>query len=172
MMGSMLKRTAALFIAIAVLGAGAYAWAQEAPDQSSTPGQETEAKEHKADGHRLRGRFFRRAVHGELIIRAGEDEFKTVQIDRGQLVAASETSVTVKRADGEEVTKTVNEGTRVRGAEAVADLEKGKPTLIVSEGESALVVGQRRPAEKKAEAGAEKGGEGGGDDSPETPKGD
>ena len=143
----MLKRNAAvLLVATLVLGAGAYAWAQGAPERPTTSEQ---AREPRADGPRQgrggeRGMHpLRRAVHGDLIVRKADGSgFENVTFDRGEVTAVSASSITVKRPDGQSVTKAIDANTKFHGAQSAADVKTGKPAVVVSKGNTATQIGQ------------------------------
>jgi hypothetical protein len=121
----MLKRNVVVLTILAVvLGAGAYAWAQAEPERPTTTADTPNARRVRPDGalkerlarrraHRRAGP--RRAIHGDLIVR-GKDGFQNVTFDKGEVTAHSDTSITVKRADGVEVTKAVNGETKFKAS--------------------------------------------------------
>ena len=153
----MLKRNIAILtIAVVVLGTGAYAWATGAPSRPTTSALETNRARSGAVGaaagrgaaggpfrraHRLGGR----AVHGDLIVR-GKAGFENVAFDRGDVVRHSATSVTLKRADGVEVTKAISGDTRFRGIASVDELVDSRAAIVVSKGDTAVLVAQRPTA--------------------------
>ena len=145
----MLKRNIVILtIAVVVLGTGAYAWAQGAPERPTTstlqPGSAQPGAGPGAAGRAARRarRFAGRAVHGDLIVR-GRQGFANVTFDKGDVVRHSATSITVKRADGVEVTKTVDGATKFRGIHSAAEIVDGRPALVVSKGDTAALVAQR-----------------------------
>jgi len=145
----MLKRNiAVLTIAVVVLGTGAYAWAQGAPERPTTTTLEPGSAQPKSRPGGARGearrarRFARRAIHGDLIVRSRQG-FENVTFDKGDVVRHSATSITVKRADGVEVTKTIDGSTRFRGIQSADGIVDGRPALVVSKGETAVLVAQR-----------------------------
>jgi hypothetical protein len=154
----MLKRNiAVLTVALVVLGTGALAWAQGAPERPTTsspspdsvqpgaqPGERRAGRGHARRALRAR-RLGGRAVHGDLIVRSKKG-FENVAFDKGEVVRHGATSVTVKRADGVEVTKAVNGDTRFRGIESADQIVDGRPALVVSKGDTATVVAQRSAA--------------------------
>jgi len=140
------KHAAALLVGALVLGVGAYAWAQGAP-QRPTSGDQTAAAQPNASGHPGRGghRFgpLGRAIHGDVIVRGQSGNgFENVTFDRGQVTAVSASSITVKRPDGQSVTKAIDANTKFRGVQSAGDVKTGKPALVVSKGNTATVVGQ------------------------------
>jgi hypothetical protein len=151
----MLKRNIAILtIAVVVLGTGAYAWATGAPPRPTTSAGQTgtAVQTNRAQGatglgaaagaarraHRLGGR----AVHGDLIVR-GRAGFENVAFDRGVVVRHNATSVTLKRADGVEVTKAVNGTTRFRGIASADKIVDDRPAIVVSKADIAVFVAQR-----------------------------
>jgi hypothetical protein len=150
----MLKRNIAILtIAVVVLGTGAYAWATGAPSRPTTSALESNrARSGAAAGRGAAGRPFRRAhrlggraVHGDLIVR-GRTGFENVAFDRGDVVRHSATSVTLKRADGVEVTKAISGDTRFRGIASVDNLVDSRAAIVVSKGDAAVLVAQRPTA--------------------------
>jgi hypothetical protein len=150
----MLKRNIAILtIAVVVLGTGAYAWATGAPSRPTTSALESNrARSGAASGRGAAGRPFRRAhrlggraVHGDLIVR-GRTGFENVAFDRGDVVRHSATSVTLKRADGVEVTKAISGDTRFRGIASVDNLVDSRAAIVVSKGDAAVLVAQRPTA--------------------------
>ena len=149
----MLKRNIAILtVALVVLGTGALAWAQGAPERPTTtlaPDREQpKAERRAARGQARKARQARRArvggraVHGDLIVRA-KDGFENVAFDKGDVVRHGATSVTVSRADGVEVSKAINGATRFRGIDSVDQIVDGRPALVVSKGDTATLVAQR-----------------------------
>jgi len=149
----MFKRHAAvLLIGALVVGVGAYAWAQGAPDRPTTTDQ---AAPRKPDGPRGQGagrrggrfghRFgpLARAIHGDVIVRAQQGNgFENVTFDRGEVTAVNASSITVRRPDGQSVTKAIDSNTRFRGVQSAAEVKTGKPALVVSKGGTATLVAQ------------------------------
>ena len=84
----------------------------------------------------------RRAVHGDLVVRT-KDGFENVTLDRGKVTAASASSITIERPDGVSVTKAVNAETRFKGVDSADQLEHGKGALVVSKGDTAVLIAQR-----------------------------
>jgi hypothetical protein len=76
-----------------------------------------------------------RAVHADVQVTKADGSIVSRSFDRGQVTAASATSVTVKRADGPSVTKSISADTKIRGKLAV-----GGRALIVSQGSAALTI--------------------------------
>ena len=144
----MLKRNiVVLTIAAVVLGTGAYAWAQGTPERPTTSTVEPGGAAPKAGGGaagpaRRARRFAGRAVHGDLIVR-GKQGFENVTFDKGDVVRHSVTAVTVKRADGVEVTMAIDGTTRFRGIASAGEIVDGRPALVVSKGDTAVLVAQR-----------------------------
>jgi hypothetical protein len=86
------------------------------------------------------GRGLFGAVHADVKgIKADKSTF-SFSFDRGDVTAASATSVTIKRADGGTATKTISADTKVRGKLAV-----GGKAAIISEGGAAKLILARAP---------------------------
>jgi hypothetical protein len=80
------------------------------------------------------------AVHADVKgIKADKSTF-SFSFDRGDVTAASPTSVTIKRADGGVVTKTISADTKVRGK-----LAAGGKAAVISEGSAAKLILARAP---------------------------
>jgi hypothetical protein len=96
-------------------------------------------------GQRLQRLVLRRpglmgAVHADVKgIKADKSTF-SFSLDRGDVTAASSSSVTLKRADGQSVTKSITADTKVRGKLAV-----GGKAAIISQGNTATKVLARAP---------------------------
>lgn len=75
------------------------------------------------------------AVHADVSFIKADGTTKAFSFDRGQVTAASETSVTLKRADGPSVTKSISADTKVRGKLAV-----GGKAVVFSQGGAATVI--------------------------------
>ena len=151
----MLKRNAAvLLVGALVLGVGAYAWAQGAPERPTTseqtaPQRPDGPRGQRPDGPRGQHRGGRpsgplaRAIHGDLIVRGQNGGgFENVTFDRGEVTAVSASSITVKRPDGHSVTKAIDANTKFRGVQSASEVKTGKPALVVSKGNTATMVGQ------------------------------
>jgi hypothetical protein len=77
------------------------------------------------------------------VVVRGREGFENVTFDKGEVVRHGATSVTLKRPDGVEVTKAVNDDTRFRGIGSADELVDGRPALVVSKGDTATLVAQR-----------------------------
>ena len=75
------------------------------------------------------------AVHADVKLIKADGSTKAFSFDRGQVTAASDTSVTIKRADGPSVTKSISADTKLRGKLAV-----GGKALVFSQGSAATVI--------------------------------
>ena len=144
----MVKRIVAVALAAAVvLGIGVYAWAQQGSSgQGQQAQQQTPATTQPAQKQpRRRGQganaLLGRVVHGDLVVRNGTG-FENVTLDRGTVTSASGQSVTVQRPDGQSVMKAVNADTKFRGVAAADQLQVGKPAVVESKGDTAVVVAQ------------------------------
>lgn len=154
----MFKRNAAvLLIAGLVLGGGAYAWAQGAPERPTTTTAQSDQPNPERSGRARHGRkgggaHLHHAIHGDLLVpNQARDGFENVTFDRGEVTAVSASSITVKRPDGQSVTKAIDANTKFRGANSASEVQTGKPAMVVSKGNTATQVAQptgerRRPA--------------------------
>ena len=137
----MKKTLASAIVALAVVGGGAAAYAQEDPGPSAGAGADATATA-TAPARAHHPRLRHRTVHGDLTVRT-RDGFKEITVDRGKLTAVEGSTLTVTRPDGPVVTFTVDDQTRYRGVDGVAELQVGKPVLVVSHDGVAKGVAQR-----------------------------
>ena len=142
------KQALVLIVAALVFGVGAYAWAEGAPPRPTAAAQPGSGQHwSRGAGRDGRGahRFgpLQRAIHGDVTVRRqGGAGFEQVTFDRGEVTAASASSITVKRPDGVSVTKAINGDTKFRGVQSAGDIKTGKPALVVSKGGTATMIGQ------------------------------
>lgn len=80
------------------------------------------------------------AVHADVKAIKADGSTVAFSFDRGQVTAASDKSVTLKRADGPSVTKTISSDTKLRGKLAV----NGR-AIVVSNGSAAIAILAARP---------------------------
>lgn len=88
----------------------------------------------------LQGRAMLGAVHADVSFVKADGSSDSFTFDRGQVTAASATSVTIKRADGPSVTKSISAGTKIRGKLAV-----GGRAAVFSRGGTAFAVFAKAP---------------------------
>lgn len=146
----MLKKNLVIItIAALVLGAGAYAWAEDAPSRPTTsasvaadPPASTPSNPAPAGKGGKHAGVLRRVVHGDLVVRTKKG-FENMTYDRGTVSAVSATSITVQRPDGVSVTKTIDANTRFRGAQSASDVKSGSPAIVLSKGGAAVLIAQR-----------------------------
>jgi hypothetical protein len=75
------------------------------------------------------------AVHADVKFIKADGSADSFSFDRGDVTAASATSVTLKRADGPSVTKSISADTKVRGTVAV-----GGKAVVFSKGSAAMAI--------------------------------
>ena len=75
------------------------------------------------------------AVHADVKVIKADGSSNAFSFDRGEVTAASSTSVTVKRADGPSVTKSISADTKLRGKLAV-----GGKAAVFSKGSAATAI--------------------------------
>ena len=75
------------------------------------------------------------AVHADVKLIKADGSSDSFSFDRGEVTAASDTSVTVKRADGPSVTKSISADTKLRGKLAV-----GGRAAVFSKGSAAFAI--------------------------------
>lgn len=147
----MLKRNfAVLLVAGLVLGGGAFAWAQGSPSQAqgapaalATVAAGVRDPAARRAGGEGKHALYKRAVHGDLIVRGRGGAFENYTFDRGKVDAASSTSITLTRPDGKQVTVSITPDTKFRGVRDASGLQTGKPAVVVSQGGKADLVDQR-----------------------------
>ena len=137
----MFKRFTAVLVGTLVLAGGAYAYAADNP---STPSTTTPSASAPAAAHPRRHllRPLRRVVHGDLVVQT-KSGFENVTVDRGKVTAASASSITIARPDGVSVTKAITPDTKFRGVDSADQLVHDKGAIVVSKGDTAVLVGQR-----------------------------
>ena len=131
-----------MLVGTLVLGGGAYAYAADNPSTPSTTPPSASAPAAAQPGHDHRGPL-RRAVHGDLVVRT-KAGFQNVSVDRGKVTAVSASSITIERPDGVSVTKAITSATRFKGVDSAEHVESGKGALVVSKGDTAVLIAQRR----------------------------
>jgi hypothetical protein len=142
------QKLAALGVAgVVILGAGgAVAWAQTGGGggaSSTTTPAAAPAKPAEVPMRALRP-LARRAVHGDVVVKAKDGGFVTVTFDRGTVTAASDTSVTLQRPDtSQPVTLTVDANTKVHGVPSASALQTGKDAVVISKAGTATQILQR-----------------------------
>ena len=136
-------------VAVAVAGAvvlgtgGAVAWAQTSGGGSSSSSTAAPSQPADVPAKALRP-LARRAVHGDVVVKAKDGSYVTVTFDRGTVTAASATSVTLTRPDtNQPVTLTVDSNTKVHGVASAADLKVGQQAVVVSRSGTATQILQR-----------------------------
>ena len=75
------------------------------------------------------------AVHADVKFIKADGSADSFSFDRGDVTAASDTSVTIKRADGPSVTKSISADTKLRGKLAV-----GGKAAVFSKGSAAMAI--------------------------------
>ena len=75
------------------------------------------------------------AVHADVKFIKADGSADSFSFDRGAVTAASDTSVTIKRADGPSVTKSISADTKLRGKLAV-----GGKAAVFSKGSAAMAI--------------------------------
>jgi hypothetical protein len=85
-------------------------------------------------GAKLKGKKLG-AVHADVSFIKADGSTVSFSFDRGEVTAASATSVTIKRADGPSVTKSISADTKVRGKLAV-----GGKAAVFSQGSAAKTI--------------------------------
>lgn len=143
--GPLLAWATAAVIGLGIAGA-ASAWASPAAAVPAGTGADTgtmAASQPPSGRHPARGGLLAKRLggrlgavqHGELVVRT-RDGFKTVEVQRGTVTAATATSLTVRSADGYTAAYPISATTRVRvnGHQADAtSLRKGQTVGVLAE---------------------------------------
>src|SRR5256885_3223286 len=103
--------TAAGALAVVLTGGVAYAAVDPTGSASPTPKSSDSAKADKAGKHHPR---LGRGIHGEFTVKRKDNQFATLDAQRGAVTAVDGGSLTVKSADGYTHRYVVNSDTRVR----------------------------------------------------------
>lgn len=147
----MLKRHVGLLLTIGlVLAGGAVAVAQSDPQRPAL-----ESAKHGPRGqkqHRPGDNVLGRAVHGDIVVRTGEDTFDTVTFDRGEVdESTTDGQIVINRPDGATVRVALTDDTKYKGVEGVDGIREGAPALVVHKDGQARTVAQRpeRPQRQK-----------------------
>lgn len=118
------------------------------------------AGEHQGKGQ---GLGLGRMLHGDAVVKKG-DQLLTVQRQRGEVTAVSDSSITVKSEDGFEATYGIDQNTKVRKARqdaALSDIKTGAKVRVVGikEGDNlrAVLIGTGNPG-GRGQSGAPGGG--------------
>ena len=119
-----------------VLGAGTFAWAE-----TGSSGPSTTTPSHPGRAGARPGALLRHVEHGDLTVRT-KNGFENVTLDRGKVTAVSATSITIQHPDGQSVTKAIDGSTRFRRGGSAADIQTGRPAVVVSKGDTAVLIGQ------------------------------
>ena len=106
----------------------------EAPEASGAPAA-TERRSARAAALRA----VRKVIHGDLVVLRPDGTTQAVTIDRGQVTAVTDDSITIERPDGVGVTAALTDETRFRGFSR-EKLEPGVPALVVHADGSAIRV--------------------------------
>jgi hypothetical protein len=119
--------------AAAVVGTAGIA-AATAPDPSGTPATPTASSAPDAGTKtpaerrgKLKHRALARGMHGEWVVKGKDGKPVTLVTVRGEVMAVSATSITLKAEDGFTATYTVNADTKLRGKDVdkIADVKVG-----------------------------------------------
>ena len=95
--------------------AGGVAWAStgdNTPAPSTGTHQQNAPQQNQGPGQRGGG-MFGEALHGEFVTAKDGGGYETIATQKGEVTAVSESSITVKSADGYSRTYTVNSDTKV-----------------------------------------------------------
>ena len=121
-----------------VAAGGATVYAASDPPAAPTPAATPSAHPKPAAAHRT---LLSRVDHATLEIRS-HGKWVTVDLDRGNVTAASSSSITLSRPDGQSVTLEISSSTKFRGTEATSAgaLKTGVRAQVLSENGTAISI--------------------------------
>ncbi len=126
--------------AIVVLGGGAAAWAATSsggsvatstPPAPSTTSPPATPGAHGGHGGRKAGSIFDRSDHGTVEVKQA-GHWVTYTYDRGKVSAASATSITIARPDGQSTTVAINGATKFRGVASATAVQTNQNATVIS----------------------------------------
>lgn len=86
-----------------------------------------------AGKHLMRGGLLGRALHGEVVVAAGNGSFQTMVFQRGEVTAVSARSITLKSADGFTETYPVSAETRVKARSGgITSAARGSNATVIA----------------------------------------
>jgi hypothetical protein len=159
------KIAAVAMVGAAVLGGGgATAWAATTgASASSTPAASAPAstspstskpaatpkatKGHKGKSHHGTRSLLARSDHATVEVKSGTT-WVTDTYDRGTVTAASGSSITLHRPDGQNVTLAITPTTKFKGVTSASGLVTGKEALVVSTAGQATHIAERSATTK------------------------
>ena len=111
------------------------------PHPDSTPTAAPTAKPTAKPGAGHRGGLLSRADHATVEVERG-GKWVTLNLDRGNVTAASTSSITLSRPDGQSVTVQLSSSTKFGGKEATSAsaLKTGVGAVVISENGTAISV--------------------------------
>jgi len=147
-------------VLVAGLGIACAAWAESTPAPASgtlagapalvaSTGSTGAGPAAARPGGRRLGRLLRHSDHATIEVDR-QGQWVTYSVDRGKVTAASPTSITLARPDGQSVTLAIDGSTKFRGVASASSVRTGQPALVVSENGVAVAVRQGRPGRPSA----------------------
>ncbi|MEV0290587.1 MULTISPECIES: hypothetical protein [unclassified Kribbella] len=124
--------TVAAVAATTVAGgvAGGVAWAStgdSTPAPSTSPSQQGQQQDR---GPGPRGGLLGDALHGEFVTSKDGGGYQTIATQKGEVTALTDTSITLKSADGYTRTYTINSDTKINRDGKIADLKTGETVRL------------------------------------------
>lgn len=127
---------------VGALGAGGTAYA------ASSSGSSSAAANHQAAKPAAPSRsLLNRADHGSLEVRV-KGRWATYSMDRGRVTGVTPTSITLARADGQQVTAIIDPGTRFHGVTSETQVQANRTAVVVSDNGTAVGITQKKPQVK------------------------
>lgn len=120
--------------------AGGVAWAStgdSTPSPSTSSSQQQDQQQGRGPGPR--GGLLGDALHGEFVTSKDGGGYQTIATQKGEITALTDTSITLKSADGYTRTYTINSDTKINRDGKLTDLEAGETVRLraVVSGETA-----------------------------------
>lgn len=136
------KAAIAAFGLAASLGVGGAAYAATSSSPShATAATAVSSQPATGGGARRAKGIYARADHATIEVRQ-KGQWVTYELDRGKVTAVSPTSITLARPDGQSVTEAIDSNTKYKGVASEADIQTGRPALVVSENGTAVRIRQ------------------------------
>jgi hypothetical protein len=150
----MFKRHVGLLLTVGlVLAGGAVAVAQSDPQRPALESDHSERRAPRGPKHHRPGAdVLGRAIHGDVVVRTGEDTFDTLTFDRGEVdESTTAEQLVIDRPDGTTVRVALTRDTKYKGVEGAEGIREGAPAFVVHKDGKARTVAQRpeRPPRQK-----------------------
>ena len=95
----------------------------------------------------------RHTIHGDLIVKDKDGQFRNITLDKGTVESKGDQSITLKREDGRTLTFRVTGDTKFRGVDSLEAVQTGQPAVVLSNGGVAQEIAQRAPGRNNPNGG-------------------